>query len=637
MQRSTLVAALVLLIFVQRTPSAADSPLLTVLRAGDRTAVARLLQAGGDPHVRDEAGATALMYATVYASAVEMRQLLERGADVNAANATGATALMWAARDTGKTALLLDHKADVNARTKTETTPLIVATRVGNVAAMRLLIARGADVKRDAQALITEVHSQGDAEAEQVLRQSGVDTRDPVRLAALMTSGQNLITVGFTERLLARGATLPATDLRINVFAAPLLGYAASTYGLPLVRTILGLGGDPNRKGTRGITPLMMAAAAAEPDPAVAQLLLDKGADVTARDDSGRTALDWALLQGDTAVAQLLRRSGGAEGSRLPGPPPPVAQPRTPRAAVEAALAILQPSGPKFFEGTGRRCVSCHNQQLAQIAVALAGARGARLDVQLARHPIEATLMAWGPSREDLFLGRVNGIRIGGFTGTAGYALLGFAEEKTPSSTFTDAVTLTLASQQQPDGSWNVGDVRPPLFDSSPIHYTALAIRGLDVYMPPGLRAEADARLARGRAFLEAAAPHHTQDEAFKLLGLVWSHATPAAIAGQRDRLVALQRESGGWGQRPTMPADAYQTGQALYALHASGLAATSAVYQKGVRFLLDTQLEDGSWFMRSRAFAFQAYFETGFPHGTDQFISAAATSWAAIALAYAL
>jgi hypothetical protein len=55
------------------------------------------------------------------------------------------------------------------------------------------------------------------------------------------------------------------------------------------------------------------------------------------------------------------------------------------------------------------------------------------------------------------------------------------------------------------------------------------------------------------------------------------------------------------------------------------------------VRFLLKTQLEDGSWYMPTRAFAFQAYFETGFPHGTSQFISAAATSWAAIALGYAL
>ena len=56
-----------------------------------------------------------------------------------------------------------------------------------------------------------------------------------------------------------------------------------------------------------------------------------------------------------------------------------------------------------------------------------------------------------------------------------------------------------------------------------------------------------------------------------------------------------------------------------------------------GVAFLLRTQVEDGSWFVRSRAFGFQPYFETGFPHGIDQFISAAATSWAVMALAHAL
>jgi len=40
---------------------------------------------------------------------------------------------------------------------------------------------------------------------------------------------------------------------------------------------------------------------------------------------------------------------------------------------------------------------------------------------------------------------------------------------------------------------------------------------------------------------------------------------------------------------------------------------------------------------VRSRGFGFQPYFETGFPHGRDQFISAAATSWAVMALAHTL
>ena len=51
------------------------------------------------------------------------------------------------------------------------------------------------------------------------------------------------------------------------------------------------------------------------------------------------------------------------------------------------------------------------------------------------------------------------------------------------------------------------------------------------------------------------------------------------------------------------------------------------------MKYLLSTQLTDGSWHVRSRAIAFQPYFESGFPHGHDQWISAAATNWATMAL----
>jgi hypothetical protein len=68
-------------------------------------------------------------------------------------------------------------------------------------------------------------------------------------------------------------------------------------------------------------------------------------------------------------------------------------------------------------------------------------------------------------------------------------------------------------------------------------------------------------------------------------------------------------------------------TGKALYALRVSGQSAKRRVYDKDVSYLLRTQLDDGTWFVRSRAFGFQPYSESGFPHGVDQFISASATS----------
>ena len=56
-----------------------------------------------------------------------------------------------------------------------------------------------------------------------------------------------------------------------------------------------------------------------------------------------------------------------------------------------------------------------------------------------------------------------------------------------------------------------------------------------------------------------------TENEAFKLLGLVWSRAPAPDITLQVKRLSALHRPDGGWAQLPTMaPAPDAYTGQAL-------------------------------------------------------------------------
>ena len=63
------------------------------------------------------------------------------------------------------------------------------------------------------------------------------------------------------------------------------------------------------------------------------------------------------------------------------------------------------------------------------------------------------------------------------------------------------------------------------------------------------------------------------------------------------------------------------------------GVAVDHPAYQRGVEFLLRTQLADGSWFVASRSFPIVEYSKSGFPHGRSQFISASATCWATMAL----
>jgi len=97
---------------------------------------------------------------------------------------------------------------------------------------------------------------------------------------------------------------------------------------------------------------------------------------------------------------------------------------------------------------------------------------------------------------------------------------------------------------------------------------------------------------------------------------------------------LAEQHADGGWSQLDSLPTDAYASGQALYALNQSGeLDVADPAYQKGIAFLLRTQETDGSWHVKTRTFPFVPYIDSGFPHKGDQFISAAGSNWATIAL----
>ncbi len=64
---------------------------------------------------------------------------------------------------------------------------------------------------------------------------------------------------------------------------------------------------------------------------------------------------------------------------------------------------------------------------------------------------------------------------------------------------------------------------------------------------------------------------------------------------------------------------------------------AIGPAYQRGVKYLLSTQRADGSWYVASHSPRIQAFFEGGFPHHYDQWISNWGTSWSAMALSAAI
>ena len=123
-----------------------------------------------------------------------------------------------------------------------------------------------------------------------------------------------------------------------------------------------------------------------------------------------------------------------------------------------------------------------------------------------------------------------------------------------------------------------------------------------------------------------------------QLNGLADAGASASERAPFVKALKSAQNQDGSWSQLPGVPADAYATGEALYALHLSGnVAINDPGYQKGVQWLLRNQLADGSWFAPTRAVPVQPHTFESFPNGWHQFVSEAGSCWATMALLFTL
>jgi hypothetical protein len=299
------------------------------------------------------------------------------------------------------------------------------------------------------------------------------------------------------------------------------------------------------------------------------------------------------------------------------------------RDAVTRALPVLQKGAAGHI--AQKACFACHNQALPILAMVTARERGFEVKDDL-RKQTEFIATFLGHNRDNYLKGRGQG----GQVDTAGYALVTLELGGWQPDATTAAVAEYLLLYNDNLDHWRVTANRPP---SEVSQFTAnyLAIRALKTYGTPEQKERITQRIEKVRGWLQKTAARDTEDRVFRLWALEVAGAPEKEIQAAAQELLKSQRKDGGWGQLDTMDSDAYATGSALVALHqAGGLATTEAVYQRGVRFLLQTQLPDGTWLVRSRSKPFQTYYETGFPHGKDQFISSAASGWAATALALA-
>jgi hypothetical protein len=298
--------------------------------------------------------------------------------------------------------------------------------------------------------------------------------------------------------------------------------------------------------------------------------------------------------------------------------------------AINKSLVLLQNSSHEFLESAAI-CHSCHNQGIGVVAFSLAKEKGFDVSDNTINEALDSTSSFWNKSSNNQTLAE-NSDPVA-IVMTGNYDLWALSASHSKTNKTLDLLARNIMRKQMYDGSWVSPGQRPPLEYYS-FTATALTAKNIQSYMPPILHIEVKQRIAKARTWLINTKPEANEEKVFQLLGATWCKADENFIAQQAKKLLAAQHVDGGWSQLDSLKTDAYATGQSLYALNQSGqLAVTAPAYQKGIDFLLRTQLADGSWHVKTRSYPFVPYVISGFPHGNDQFISAAGSNWANLAL----
>ncbi len=301
------------------------------------------------------------------------------------------------------------------------------------------------------------------------------------------------------------------------------------------------------------------------------------------------------------------------------------------RSAIQRALPPLESGASGYVAKV--RCFSCHHQAVGVLAFTLARKKGFAVSEEVYQSQLRQALNDLKGDEAAYRAGRGQG----GGTTRAGYSLWTLTTGGVKPDATTGAVASFLVGRDADTGFWRTNGSRPPT-EASSFTSTFLALRGLSAYATPELQERVEARRKSAREWVLKTQAKDHEDRVFRLRTLAEVGAPPEEIKAAVDAFWSTQRADGGWGQLPDAASDAYATGTALAALReVGGVPAESATFRKGLQYLLATQLPDGTWKVTSRSKPFQPYFESGFPHGKDQWISMAASGWAVVALAHAL
>jgi len=272
----------------------AASPLQAAAALGSLDVADLLIAKGANVNSRDNYQWTPLHLAAVRGHANMAEFLLSKGAQIEAKGFDGSTPLALALQqDNSEVVMLLVAKgANVNAKRNGGETPLMIATNNSDLPLATALLDHGADIN-----------------TKDALENTALDHAFMrLELAYLVTSS-SLSAATFRKSLGLSGALLERAHKEVA---------EVNAHGRELALLLINRGTDVNvplRKPNAGKedsvdvwTPLIVAALTG--DAGVVELLIDKGADINATNNSHETALHVAVLNDHRDVAELILNKG---------------------------------------------------------------------------------------------------------------------------------------------------------------------------------------------------------------------------------------------------------------------------------------------------------------------------------------
>jgi ankyrin repeat protein len=315
--KSFAIALTLMIAIAPAAPTIADNAsdgnaLLQALREGDDVRADHLI----GPHVlldaRDDTGATALMWAAQRDNAHLTSRLLEAGADPNVRDAEDVSPLQIAISlgATDVALQLIAHGANAKSARDSGETVLMTAARTGQIAVMRQLIDRGANVN----AYENQFHQTalmwagGHPDAVKLLIKRGADIGSRTKVWKVTDTI-------YAPRYRATDASpwIHEGEYVSQKGGQNALFFAVQADDLESAKALLEAGINVNEQAADGSTALLLALhkwypgsggrcdmqdypVSYRPNLAIANMLLDRGAKVAVADFAGYTPLHGAVL-----------------------------------------------------------------------------------------------------------------------------------------------------------------------------------------------------------------------------------------------------------------------------------------------------------------------------------------------------